>query len=72
MSQQRFLELEKKRKIGKLSADEKRELRGAVTSLNLLHANGDQYCYCETSGFACNPQSPPPGCNCICVPWPPQ
>lgn len=72
MSHERFLELEEKRKAGTLSAQHLEEIKGLVKSLNLLKPAGDQYCYCETSGFACNPQSPPPNCNCVCVPWPPQ
>lgn len=27
----------------------------------------DDYCYCESNHFACNPNSPPPNCNCVCT-----
>jgi hypothetical protein len=68
MSNRRFLELEARRKTGTLSENERGELRSLVATLGLRRVDGDTYCYCETSGFACDPDNPPPNCNCVCAP----
>jgi hypothetical protein len=62
----RFLALAAKHKSRTLNVAETSELKDLIAKLKLATPDGSQYCYCDTSGFACNPDSPPPNCNCIC------
>jgi len=67
----RFIELSAKaRQMKELENSEESELLNLVKLAGgAVEIEGDKKCYwvCKAQGWACNPENPPPKCDCVKV-----